>query len=46
MRIEVDEPISLQSLQAMGDLKERTKEMRRRYKEWYEAMANKIEQTV
>ena len=46
VRIEVDEPISSQSLQAMGDLKERTKEMRRRYKEWYEAMANKIEQTV
>ena len=46
IRIEVGEPVSLQSLQAMGRLKEQAKEMRRRYIEKYEAMANEIEQDV
>ena len=46
VRIEVGEPISLQSLQAMGDLKMQAKEMRHRYIEKYESMANEIEQNV
>ena len=46
MRIEVDEPVSIQSLRAMGRLKEQTKQMRQRYIEKYESMANKIEQSV
>ena len=46
VHIEVGEPISQQSLQAMGDLKERTKGMRRRYQEWYGSLANRIEQSV
>ena len=43
VRIEVDEPVSLESLRAMGDYKAQAKEMRRRYKERYEALANKME---
>ena len=46
VRIEVGEPVSLQSLKAMGRLKEQTKEMRQRYIDKYESMANKIEQSV
>ena len=46
VHIEVGEPISQQSLQAMGDLKERTKGMRRRYQEWYGSLANRIEQSI
>lgn len=46
VRIEVGEPISLQSLRAMGDLKMQAKEMRHRYIEKYESMANEIEQNV
>ena len=43
VRIEVDEPVSLEELRAMGDHKAQAKEMRRRYKERYEALANRIE---
>ena len=46
VRIEVGEPISLQSLRAMGDLKMQAKEMRHRYIEKYESMANEIEQDL
>ena len=46
VRIDVGEPVSIESLRAMGRLKEQTKEMRRRYIEKYEAMANEIEQDV
>ena len=46
VRIDVGEPVSLESLKAMGRLKEQAKEMRRRYIEKYEAMANEIEQDV
>ena len=43
VRIEVDEPVSLEELRAMGDHMAQAKEMRRRYKERYEAIANRIE---
>ena len=43
VRIEVDEPVSLEELRAMGDHMAQAKEMRRRYKERYEALANRIE---
>ena len=46
VRIEVGEPISLQSLRAMGDLKMQAKEMRHRYIDKYESMANEIEQDL
>lgn len=46
VRIDVGEPVGIESLRAMGRLKEQTKEMRRRYIEKYEAMANEIEQDV
>lgn len=46
VRIEVGEPISLQSLQTMGDQKMQAKEMRRHYQEWYESMANEIEKNI
>ena len=46
VRIDVGEPVSIESLRAMGRLQEQTKEMRRRYIEKYEAMANEIEQDV
>ena len=43
VRIEVDEPVSLDELRKMGDHMAQAKEMRRRYKERYEALANKME---
>ena len=43
VRIEVGEPVSLQSLQAMGSQMEQAKEMRRRYMEWYERLTNRME---
>jgi len=46
VRIDVGEPVSLESLLAMGRLKEQAKEMRRRYIKKYEAMSNEIEQDV
>jgi hypothetical protein len=46
VRIEVDEPLSLETLRAMGSLMEQAKMMRHRYQEWYEAMANEIEKTI
>ena len=44
VRVEVGEPVSLEELRAMGDHMAQAKEMRRRYKYWYETLANKIEQ--
>ena len=46
IRIEVGEPVGIQTLQAMGDLKMQAKKMRHHYIEWYEAMANEIEKSV
>ena len=46
VRIDVGEPVSQQSLKAMGPIKIQAREMRRRYIEKYEAMANEIEQGV
>jgi 1-acyl-sn-glycerol-3-phosphate acyltransferase len=46
VRIEVGEPVSLETLHAMGELMMQTKEMRRRYQEWYESMANEIEKSI
>ena len=46
VRIEVGEPISVESLREMGSLMERAKEMRRRYIRKYEALANKMERDV
>ena len=46
VHIEVGEPVSQQALKAMGPIKMQAKEMRRRYNEKYEAMANEIEKTV
>ena len=39
----MDEPVSLDELRQMGDHMAQAKEMRRRYKERYEALANKME---
>lgn len=46
VRIEVGEPVSVATLHAMGELMMQTKEMRRRYQEWYESMANEIEKSI
>lgn len=46
VRIEVGEPISVESLREMGGLMEQAKEMRRRYIRKYEALANKMERDV
>lgn len=46
VRIEVGEPISVESLREMGSLMEQAKEMRRRYIRKYEALANKMERDV
>ena len=46
VRIDVGEPVSIESLRAMGRLKEQAKEMRRRYIGKYEAMANEIEKSL
>ena len=43
VRIEVDEPVSLEKLRAMGDHMAQAKEMRHRYIQRYEALANRIE---
>ena len=43
VRIEVDKPVCLDVLHAMGDQMAQAKEMRRWYQEKYEAMANRIE---
>ena len=43
VRIEVDEPVSLEELRAMGDHMAQAKEMRRRYKENCETLANQLE---
>ena len=43
VRIEVDEPVSLEELRAMGDCKAQAKEMRHRYIQRYEALANRME---
>ena len=43
VRIEVDKPVSLEELRAMGDHMAQAKEMRRRYKERYESLANRLE---
>ena len=43
VRIEVDDPVSLEELRAMGDHMAQAKEMRRRYKERYEALSNRLE---
>ncbi len=44
--IEVGAPISREELEAMGDTKAQAKEMRRRYIQKYQSIANKIEQYV
>ena len=46
VRIEVGEPISVESLREIGSLMEQAKEMRRRYIRKYEALANKMERDV
>lgn len=46
VRVEVGEPIGLDTLHAMGELKIQAKEMRKRYHQWYEAMSNEIEQNI
>jgi len=46
VRIEVGEPISVESLREIGSLMEQAKEMRRRYIRKYEALANKMERYV
>ena len=46
VRIEVDEPVSLDELRKMGDSLAQAREMRRRYVGWHEAMANEIEQSL
>jgi 1-acyl-sn-glycerol-3-phosphate acyltransferase len=43
IRLEVGEPVSRQTLQAIGSLKDQAKKMRRHYIEWYETMSNEIE---
>ncbi len=43
VRIEVDEPVSLDELRKMGDHLAQAREMRRRYIQKYEALANKME---
>ena len=43
VRIEVDEPVSLEELRAMGDHMAQAKEMRHRYIQRYEALANRLE---
>ena len=43
VRIEVDEPVSLEELRAMGDHMAQAKEMRHRYIQRYESLANRIE---
>lgn len=44
--IEVGAPISREELETMGDTKSQAKEMRRRYIQKYQSIANKIEQYV
>lgn len=42
--VEVDKPLTQEELTAMGDLKQQTSAMRKRYKEKYEEIANRMEQ--
>lgn len=42
--VEVDKPLTQEELSAMGDLKQQASTMRKRYKEKYEEIANRIEQ--
>ena len=44
--IEVDEPVTLEQLQALGDLKQQTSYWRRHYITKYAALCNRIEQDV
>ena len=44
--MEVGAPISQETLQQMGDARQQASAMRKYYKEWYERLANKIEQDV
>ena len=42
--VEVDKPLTQEELSAMGDLKQQASTMRKRYKEKYEEIANRMEQ--
>ena len=42
--VEVDKPLTQEDLSAMGDLKQQASTMRKRYKEKYEEIANRMEQ--
>jgi len=42
--VEVDKPLTQEELSAMGDLKQQASTMRKRYKEMYEEIANRMEQ--
>lgn len=42
--VEVDKPVTQEELSAMGDLKQQASTMRKRYKEKYEEIANRMEQ--
>lgn len=44
--VEVDKPLSQEEMKAMGDCKSQASFMRKRYKEKYEEIANKIEQCI